>query len=248
MEEKLYIVMPAYNERDSITGVIEQWMPILRLSGKNSRLVVVNDGSIDDTLTICQTLAKEHIQLVVLDKANGGHGSACLHAYRHAVENGADYIFQTDSDGQTVPGEFQQLWENRHNYDLCIGMRRRRQDGFSRKLVTAVLKWTLYLCFQAKVPDANTPFRLMKREFLSEALEMIPSAYPLANIIMSVYAVKAKKSVLWREITFSPRRAGVNSINIPKIIRIGWNALRDFLMLNKVIDAKLQGTTSGEAA
>ena len=57
----------------------------------------------------------------------------------YALERGADYVFQTDSDGQTCPEEFWPLWEARASYDYQIGWRRRRADGLGRSLVTRVL-------------------------------------------------------------------------------------------------------------
>ena len=50
--------------------------------------------------------------LVAQTKPNGGHGSTVLYGYRYAIENGADYVFQTDSDGQTPPSEFDEFWES----------------------------------------------------------------------------------------------------------------------------------------
>lgn len=45
----------------------------------------------------------------ILDKPNGDHGSTVLYGYRYAIKNHADYIFQTDSDGQTNLGKFEQF-------------------------------------------------------------------------------------------------------------------------------------------
>ena len=49
---KLYIVIPAYNERENIQNVIEQWYTIVEKTGQDSRLLIVNDGSKDDTYEI----------------------------------------------------------------------------------------------------------------------------------------------------------------------------------------------------
>ena len=46
-----------------------------------------------------------------------------LYAYHYALEQGADYVFQTDSDGQTLPEEFWPFWEQRKEYDMLIGNR-----------------------------------------------------------------------------------------------------------------------------
>ncbi len=60
----------------------------------------------------------------------------CLVWVPLALEQNADYIFQTDSDGQTLPEEFYGFWELRDKYSAVIGYRNHRKDGFSRVFVT----------------------------------------------------------------------------------------------------------------
>jgi undecaprenyl pyrophosphate phosphatase UppP len=158
-----------------------------------------------------------------------------LYAYRYALEKGADYIFQTDSDGQTDPNEFWTLWEQRENYDFLIGERNQREDGGSRIVVTKVLKLIVRLIFGVWVKDANTPFRLMKREQMVEYLSVIPENFFLANVIITTIAVKKKQRIFWTPITFKPRQKGVNSINLKRIIKIGIKAISDFRAINQKI-------------
>ena len=104
--EKLYIVIPAYNERDNIYQILDDWYPVVEKhsGGGESRLVVIDDGSKDDTYAIMQEYAKTHSLFEPLTKPNGGHGATVLYGYHYALEHGADYIFQTDSDGQNTSG------------------------------------------------------------------------------------------------------------------------------------------------
>lgn len=50
--DKLYIIIPAYNEQDNIAHVIEQWYPVVEKTGDGSRLVIIDDGSSDNTYKI----------------------------------------------------------------------------------------------------------------------------------------------------------------------------------------------------
>ena len=84
---------------------------------------MIDDGSKDNTLSILEDLSRKYKLLHVIAKENGGHGSAVLAGYRYAIEHGADYIFQTDSDGQTLACEFESFWELRNDYDAVIGTR-----------------------------------------------------------------------------------------------------------------------------
>ena len=230
--DKLYIVMPAYNEEANIEAVVSQWHPLVEKIGSDSRLVVMDDGSKDHTYEKLKDLQKKFPQLVGVTKENEGHGATVLRAYHYAVDHGADYVFQTDSDGQTLPEEFWPLWENRQRGGLLIGQRKGREDAISRVFVTRVLRLVLFAVFRVWVKDANTPFRLMKASELEQVLKKIPEGFNLSNVIMTVIYEKENK-VTYYPITFRPRQGGVNSINLRKISRIGWQAVKDFRRIRK---------------
>lgn len=233
--DNLYIVMPAYNEEMNIEAVTREWHPIVEKIGGDSRLVVIDDGSKDATYEKLMELKKELPRLEALTKQNGGHGATLLYGYHYALEQGADYIFQTDSDGQTLPEEFEEFWNQRQEYGVLIGARNKRQDGLSRVFVTKVLKIVLRLIFGINIEDANTPFRLMKRDILLKYIEKVPKDFNLSNVMLMVLFIKNKESVKFIPITFRPRRGGENSINLVKITKIGWQAVKDFSALRKIV-------------
>lgn len=235
--EKLYIVIPAYNEEANIKEVIDEWYPIVeKYNGDGeSRLVIINDGSKDHTYEIMCEYAKTRPLFTPLTKPNGGHGATVLYGYHYALDHGADYIFQTDSDGQTLPEEFAPFWDIKEQYDMVIGWRNGRQDGGSRVFVTKVLKMVIRLCFGVTVTDANTPFRLMKADTMNKYIGLIPEEFNLSNVILSVIYAKKKCKVKYLPITFRPRQGGVNSINMKKIFGIGKQALKDFREINRAI-------------
>jgi glycosyltransferase involved in cell wall biosynthesis len=226
-------VIPAYNEEANIEHVIKDWYPVVEKIGNGSRLVIIDDGSKDSTFRIMQEQAKTLEAFEPVTKPNAGHGATVLYGYNYAITAGADYVFQTDSDGQTLPEEFWPFWEKRKEYDMVIGHRRGRQDGFSRVFVTKTLKLVLWLCFHVGVTDANTPFRLMKASTLKEQIKLIPENFNLSNVIISVVYAKKKLAVKYLPVTFRPRQGGVNSINMKKIFRIGKQAFKDFRVINQ---------------
>ena len=233
--------MPAYNEAANIEDTVKQWYPVvekLHLGGAISKLVIANDGSKDNTFSIMQGLKEKYPLFDPLDKPNSGHGATVLYLYRYAISNGANYIFQTDSDGQTNPEEFWQMWENREKYDFQIGHRLGRQDGGSRVFVTKTLRLVVWLMFHEWVTDANTPFRLMKTDKLKPIMDVIPHDYFLCNVAISAIATKWNYKIGWYTITFKPRQGGVNSINMKRIFKIGWKALGDFRAINKNLLSK----------
>lgn len=242
--EKFFIVMPAYNEEENIQNVVAQWYPIIdKINGMadcEASLVIANDGSKDKTLSMMNELASDYPYFIPIDKKNSGHGATVLYLYRYAIKKGADYVFQTDSDGQTDPEEFWQMFEHRHEFDMQIGHRSKREDGGSRVFVTKVLRFVVWLLFHEWVVDANTPFRLMKAGRLNQVMQVIPPDFFLSNVAISAIATKWKFKIQFYPITFRPRQGGVNSINMKRIIKIGWKALHDFRSINNNLEGMVQ--------
>lgn len=156
------------------------------------------------------------------------HGPKVLALYKYAIAQGADYIFQTDSDGQTDSMEFENFWKMIEEYDLIIGNRTARGDGKSRAYVEKVVCLLLRIYFGVKIPDANAPFRLMRADIVNKYINCMPDDYNIPNIMFTTYFKYYDEKMLFKEISFRPRQAGNNSINIPRIMEIGWKALGDF--------------------
>lgn len=237
MSDCLYIVVPAYNEEANIESFILEWYPIVkRLNDSEkkghgsglSRLLIINDGSRDSTGIILRQMQEKYPYLLAVDKKNEGHGPTLLYGYRYALRHGADYVFQTDSDGQTNPREFGKFWKRRRKYDAIFGNRTRRGDGFGRFLVEKVLCCILGIFFHIRVPDANAPFRLMKRSYLEDYLPKMPENYNLPNVMLVAFGASDRRNITFLPISFRNRQGGKNSINIKKIIKAGLSAIRDF--------------------
>lgn len=227
--DKLFVVIPAYNEEKNIKKVVNDWYKIVEKYGKDgSKLVVINDGTKDNTYKILKEMAKDKELLTVLTKSNSGHGPTIIYGYKYALKNDADYIFQTDSDGQTNPEEFEKFWNERNDYDAIFGNRINRADGKQRVFVEKTLCRILKHYFKVNIQDSNAPFRLMTREYLKKYLPMIDDNYNLPNVMLTTFGAYYNDKIKFEEITFKTRQGGKNSLNIKKIIRIGINALKDF--------------------
>lgn len=237
----LYIVIPAYNEAENIRDVIQEWYPVVEKhrAGGKSRLVVIDDGSRDTTYSIVKEEMKHRPLLTGLTKENGGHAPACMHGYRYALEHGADYIFQTDSDGQTKASEFEPFWRAAHKYDVVMGYRRKRGDGFSRLLVSRTLRVVIRLMFHTDVLDANVPYRLMRADVLEDSMRLVPPDYLLGNVVLSVVFQKKHVKVKFLPVSFVPRQGGASMYNWRRIFGIGINSLKEFASINQMIDGRI---------
>ena len=235
MSEILYIIAPAYNEEENIARFVGDWYPVVAAHDGTgqSRLVIINDGSKDQTEAKIRELEETHPLLLGLTKENGGHGDTILYGYHYAIEHGADWVFQTDSDGQTNAREFEGFWERRQDCDAIIGERNDRQDGRGRVFVENVLRTLLRFELGVRLPDANAPFRLMKASLLEKHLQQVPEHFFLANALLTALFVYYKENVSFMPISFGQRQGGENSINYWKIMKTGVQALKDFSEVRK---------------
>ena len=227
--------MPAYNEEANIENTVRAWYGILEGKAEESRIVVADSGSNDRTHDILTGMKKEYPKLIVLDNTEKQHGPKVIALYDYAIKNNIDYVFQTDSDGQTDPAEFDLFWKRRKTYDAIFGYRKERGDGRSRAFVERVVCLLLRFIFGVKIPDANAPFRLIKCSILRKYLYKMRSDYNIPNIMITTYFVYYKEKHRFITISFKSRQGGVNSINIKKIVGIGWRAIGDFLKFKKAM-------------
>ena len=203
-KEKLYLVMPAYNEEENIEKVVEEWYKNLKKivgGGVFLRIVVADSGSVDATDTKLKKLQKKYPEIVVLSEGLKQHGPKLIQLYNYAIDKGADWIFQTDSDGQTNPREFEKFWNLRNEYDAILGNRKVRGDGKSRKFVENTLCKILKVIFHVKLEDANAPFRLMKVSLVKKYIGRFQNDYNLPNVMLSVFFKFYNENITFEEIT-----------------------------------------------
>lgn len=184
---ELLVVMPVYNEQAAVGNVVAEWFAALDAVTREHRLLAINDGSTDATLTVLRSLqARFGPRLEVLDQPNRGHGQCCLQGYRMAVARRVPYVLQIDSDGQCDPRYFAALWRRRRDADVVYGRRVRRDDGWQRSLASAVVRWLLLAVCGVRCVDANVPYRLMRSGCLPPSLARVPADFSLANVALAV--------------------------------------------------------------
>jgi dolichol-phosphate mannosyltransferase len=219
--------MPVYNERNCIESVILEWYESILETKIPFVFCVLNDGSKDDTLLILNNLKDKFPNLHVVDKQNSGHGQTCVFGYKMAIENGADWIFQIDSDGQCDPKFFKQFIEKIED-DITInvfGNRVTRDDGYKRTMISKFVTLFTFLATKVWVNDANVPYRLMNIHDLKKVIYKIPEDFYLANICLSVL-LKKVNNIHWISIHFNERRAGVPSVKTFSFVKHGFKLYR----------------------
>ena len=213
MSESVCLVIPVYNEEACIENVIRSWHQGLNFKKVPHEIIIINDGSKDNTGEILDYLSSEIKELKVIHQENGGHGNAITNGYYHAIRSDKDYIFQVDSDDQFLPQDFFLLWEKRTQSPFVIGIRRARKDHWSRKLISFTLSTLIFDFFDVDIYDANIPFRLFKREYLESLYYAIPRNNFAPNIFISIMAIKhLGKKTPQIPVHHIQRRTGTNSL------------------------------------
>lgn len=231
--------MPAYNEGEVIESVVDKWTGLLNRGFSEDEkpvLIVVNDGSKDNTWEILNRLATSNPNLIAVNQPNGGHGNAVVNAYRKAMELDCEYVFQTDSDDQFETEDFFKLWEKRNESDFILGYRRQRYDAPIRLVITRILKVSIFLFLGAMIEDSNIPFRLIKGTYLKKLLAQLPEPVPFApNIFLSVMAKRAGQKLFSIPITHKDRQTGEVSIKKMKLLKVCWQSFKELMAFRRAL-------------
>jgi dolichol-phosphate mannosyltransferase len=219
----LSVVIPVYNEADAVEALVEDLGRDLLPIAPDLEAILVDDASTDATPQILERLAADRPWLHVhRAERNAGHGASVLRGLALAR---AEWIFQLDSDGQFVVAEFDRLWARRDDCDLALGVRAARHDPQHRLLLTRVVRYATTLLAGRYVPDANTPFRLLRRSFWEEIAPLIKPATLAPNISVTLAAAVRGKRIVEVPVTHLPRETGKVSLRTLRLVRFSARGL-----------------------
>ena len=158
-------VFPCYNDANTIGGLIDDVYAALSPLVPVVEVVVVNDGSADDSRAVLDALAVDRPWLhVVHHETNGGYGKALLSAFGAAQH---DWIFYTDGDAQYDASEAALLVPlATDDIDVVQGYKIGRGDSWYRKLIGRCYHHVVKLLFNLKVRDTDCDFRMFRRQLI----------------------------------------------------------------------------------
>ena len=227
------VVMPVYNEEEIIEKTVRDYHSEIVNNLPGSEMIIVNDCSTDGTPGILGKLAEELVGLKVMkpDK-NGGHGKALRLAYEHATKS---LVFHTDSDYQFDPKDFWKLYEEMERNDLVIGYRAIRHDPLFRLIISNTLRLSNLALFGFNIRDANSPFRIIRKDCLDECLRIIDTEVFAPSIMLAITARWMRYRVKEVPVTHLPRLTGQVSIEKWKLLRACILSLSQNLELKKAL-------------
>ncbi len=160
----LSVVIPVYNEEESLEPLIQEASSVLQPLGRSYELIIVDDGSTDGTYPILSRLHKKEPRIKVLRlKRNFGQTAAVAAGLAHAQ---GEVIVAMDGDGQNDPRDIPTLLDKlEEGFDLVSGWRYHRQDPFwSRRLPSQIANGVISWMTQVKLHDYGCTLKALRRE------------------------------------------------------------------------------------
>lgn len=210
------VFFPCFNEQGNIARVVNRAREVLDELHADYEIIIVNDGSADDTGQIADNLAAEHASIrVVHHNRNLGYGAALQSGFRAATK---ELVFYTDGDGQFDIGEMPPLLPLMADCDIVSCYRIDRQDSFMRKLNGWL--WTRFtgLVFSLKMRDIDCAFKLYKRKVF-DSIKM-ESTGALIDTEILARARRKGFRIVQKGVRHYPRQAGQQSgANLRVVLR-----------------------------
>lgn len=217
----LSIVIPAYNEQaiigDVIAGLKEE------LKNKNCEIIVVDDGSFDNTFEIATGLGVK----VIRHEFNKGYGAALKTGIRDAL---GEIVLFFDGDGQHNPKSVRPLLEHFPEYDMVVGARTKNSSykPLLRRPGKRILSVFADYLAATKIPDLNSGLRAFKKDILLKYMHLLPSGFSFSTTSTFAF-LKSNRRIKYVPIAVS-KRVGKSSV---KQFRHGFQTI--MLMLRLIV-------------
>lgn len=206
--DSVSVFFPTYNEEGNIKNTVTRAVGVLNKRFKKWEIIIVNDGSSDDTFKIASDLSKNEPRIrVVNHKTNKGYGASLQSGFYNSRY---EWIVFTDSDGQFDIAEIDNFIKKQSetNADLVIGYYKKRQVSKFKVITSKMWEIAVMVLFKLKVNDIDCGFKLIRKE----VIEKIPKLESERGaFISSEFLIKAKKAgfkIVEVPVTHFPRTQG----------------------------------------
>lgn len=184
---KYLAVIPAYNEAEHIAQVV-------RVARYYTPVLVVDDGSTDNTAQLAETAGAE----VLRQFPNQGKGAALRAGFLYALDLGCDAVITLDGDGQHDPREIRKFLQSytARSADLIIGRRDFSKMPLSRRLANTTGRWLFSWAIRRPIPDNQSGYRMLSRSFIMKLLDSTELGFEF-EVEMLVTCLKQHFDLEW---------------------------------------------------
>ena len=207
-------VLPAFNEEANVERAVKAVVDSLSSNTDGHEVIVVDDGSRDETATVLERLRAEYPSLrVVTHETNRGYGAAVRTGFSAAVH---EWVFLIDCDNQFDPCEIVLLTAPSAGAEIVTGYRKVRRDPLVRRLNAFAFFTLVTILFGRLARDVNCAFKLIRRELLAEL--DLRSDGALINTELFVRARSLRARIVEVPVAHFPRTAGRQTGSNPRVV------------------------------
>lgn len=225
---KKLVIIPAYNEQNNITEVIHD----LRKYASDFHYIIINDGSTDDTISICRKMGFNVVDLPI----NLGIGASVQTGYIYALENNYDVVVQFDGDGQHEAKYLNKMYDVmiETGSDMVIGSRYLTKQGFQstalRRVGIRILSRLIKTLYKQEIKDVTSGLRMINKKVTKAFVEYYPHDYPEPETI--AFCIRKSFKITEVPVTMRARVEGSSSIknmqSIYYMLKVSFSIIVDY--------------------
>jgi glycosyltransferase involved in cell wall biosynthesis len=222
------LFMPAFNEAANLDDVIGRAYEFFDDMGITKRtVIVVDDGSTDDTPTALADIASRYPIEVVTHETNHGYGRALRSGFDAALATGHEWIAYCDSDGQFNPADLALLLVAAHSHkvNVVLGVRAKRADNLTRRAAGRGWHGVSRLVLKYEAADVDCGFKLLHRSAIAAVAAELKSDYAAISPELLARLTGAGHRFVDVPVPHYPRANGKQSGLDPKVILRSFNDL-----------------------
>lgn len=200
----LSVFFPCYNEEENIPALLSQALAVLPTYAKRFEIIVVNDGSTDNTKEVVRQIAQNNPQVVMVSHMkNRGYGASLQTGIKKAKY---EWTFWTDGDLQFDLNNLASFVPHAETHNAIIGYRKHRADTFIRKVNGELYTQLINILFGLRVRDIDCAFKLIQSDLLKDMKLTATGAFTSAEILIRL----KEKGIQFKQVSTPhyPRKRG----------------------------------------
>lgn len=205
----LTIVIPAYNDAQALASFLPEVMQYCQANG--CRLIVVNDGSKDNTAALLEQYSQNSALTCCSHKVNRGYGGAIKTGIKAAQ---TPYVITMDADGQHRLADIPALYDTlrQQDADMIVGSRMKHKEDLYRKLGKSLIRSIASLLMPMNIKDINSGMKMYRTSLAKQYMQLCPDSMAFSDTITLAF-INYRHLVLEQPISVLPRLSGTSTIS-----------------------------------